>query len=370
MFLLNSVTTVRNLFGSPAHVEWRDRIARGELDGPTMITAGPILDGDPPVWPGSDVVTTPEAARAAVQAQKAAGYDWLKVYNGLSAEVYDAILAEAKVQGMPVGGHVPRAVGIERAIASGQRTIEHLDGYVPFFSDPHVSPEIIAATARAEVWNRPTDRDGAIRAPGRSRIARGNARPRAGVADGAADVGNPKNDFRLQRFTPEMFEGIRKKNEIRRRLVADLAKAGAKLVLGTDTGNPFVVPGFAIHEEIALLAAAGLTPWQILRTATVAPAEMLGTPGAFGAIVPGARADLLLLDGDPLADLTAARSPSVVVARGKGSPARRAPSRDYPALKPARRPLTGRAGPITSAGPGAPPRGPSPDGHAFCARTR
>ncbi len=317
MFLLNGVTTVRNLFGSPEHVTWRDRIARGELDGPTLITAGPILDGDPPVWPGSDVVTTPEGAREAVRKQKAAGYDWLKVYNGLSVEVYEAILAEAKAQGMPVGGHVPRAVGIEKAIASGQRTIEHLDGYVPFFGDPHVSPEITAATGRAETWNCPTlivtERFGRLDDPASLEGSPGLEL----VAPMVREAWKPENDFRLRRFTPEMFEAVRKKNEIRRQLVSDLVAAGAKLVLGTDTGNPFVIPGFAVHEEMTLLAGAGLTPWQILRSATVAPAQLLGTPGGFGVIVPGARADLILLDGDPLADLGAARSPSVIIARGK-----------------------------------------------------
>src|SRR5262245_16378377 len=129
------------------------------------------------------------------------------------------------------------------------------------------------------------------------------------------DQWNPKNDFRLQTFTPEKFEAVRQKNEVRRKLLADLSKAGAKIVVGTDTGNPYVVPGFAGNEELALMVAAGLSREEVLRDATVVPAELLGTPGAFGAVVVGARADLILLDGDPRADLNAARSPSVVIAR-------------------------------------------------------
>src|SRR5678815_877649 len=120
LFPLNGVTVVRDLFGAPAHLRWREAIAKGDMQGPTLVQAGPIMDGDPPTWPGSAVVTTPEAARREVQAQKKAGYDWIKVYNGLSSDVYQAIVAEAKAQGMPVGGHVPKAVGIEAALTSGQ----------------------------------------------------------------------------------------------------------------------------------------------------------------------------------------------------------------------------------------------------------
>jgi hypothetical protein len=95
MFVLNGVTLVRNLTGSPDVLRWRDAIARGELAGPTILTSGPIIDGDPPTWPGSAVVTTAAASRAEVIAQKAAGYDWIKVYSGLPLEAYDAAVDEA-----------------------------------------------------------------------------------------------------------------------------------------------------------------------------------------------------------------------------------------------------------------------------------
>ncbi|MGN6110917.1 MAG: amidohydrolase family protein, partial [Kofleriaceae bacterium] len=123
MYLLNGVTTVRDMFGSPRHLAWREQIESGKLEGPTLLLAGPIVDGDPPTWPGSAVVTTPEAARAAVQAQKRAGYDLIKVYGGLSAAAYEALAAEAKAQNLPFAGHVPTAIGVDKALASGQRSI-------------------------------------------------------------------------------------------------------------------------------------------------------------------------------------------------------------------------------------------------------
>lgn len=316
LFLLNGVTTIRNLAGAPEHVRWRDAIARGELDGPTLLTAGPIIDGAPPTWPGSTIVATADEARAAVRAQKDAGYDWLKVYNGVPAEAYDALLEEAKRMGLPVAGHVPRAVGAEKVIASGQRTIEHLEGYVPFFADPP-GGDLVAATAASGVWNCPTlvvtDRFGKLDDPAQLAGTRGLEL----VSPLVRAQWDPKQDFRFARFTPAMFEDVRAKNVTRRALVRDLQAAGAELVLGTDAGNPYVVPGFAVVDELRLLVDAGLTPWQALRTATAAAGELQGAPGALGVIAAGARADLIVVDKDPLAAVAHAADPAFVVVRGE-----------------------------------------------------
>jgi hypothetical protein len=230
--------------------------------------------------------------------------------------VYQAILTEAKAQGLPVGGHVPKAVGIETAVRSGQRSIEHLDGYVPFRGDIHDDDAIVKATAAQQVWNCPTlivtENFAHMDHPEGLAKTRGLDMVSAAVRASW----DPKNDFRLKTFTPEMFAEGRRRNQIRRALVGKLHRAGARIVLGTDTGNPFVVPGFAVHEELKLLVASGLTPWQALRAATASAAELLGTPKAFGVIAAGARADLLLVDRDPLADIAALADPPVVILRG------------------------------------------------------
>ncbi|HEY5926058.1 MAG TPA: amidohydrolase family protein [Kofleriaceae bacterium] len=317
LYLLNGVTTVRDMFGSPQHLTWRADLASGKRLGPTLFTAGPIVDGDPPVWPMSAIVTTPEAARTIVAEQKKAGYDFIKVYNGLSIEVYDAIVAEAKTQNIPFAGHVPKAVGLDKALASGQRSIEHLDGFLPFTGEPRVSADLVASTAKSGTWNCPT-------LVVTERFARlDNPAGLAGtpglqyVAKTVRDMWDPKRDFRLKSWTAERFAKMRVRNQTAAKLVSDLAKAGAKLVLGTDTGNPYVVPGFAVHDELALLVGAGLTPAQALRMATVAASELVGQPSAFGVIAPGARADLIVVDRDPLRDIGALAQPSLVVVRGK-----------------------------------------------------
>lgn len=317
LYLLNGVTTVRDMFGSPQHLTWRKAIAAGTLDAPTLLAAGPIVDGDPPVWPGSTIATTADAARNAVRDQKQAGYDFIKVYSRLSVEAYDAVVAEAKAQGIAFAGHVPNAVGLDKVLASGQRSIEHLDGYIPLTGTPRTDAATIDATVKSRVWNCPTllvmDRMGHL-----DNLAQLDGV--AGlqyVAAAVREQWNPKNDFRLRSWTPERFANTRANNERARKLVADLSRAGARLVLGTDTGNPYVVPGFAVHDELALLVKAGLTPWQALRMATAAPAELVEQPGSFGVIAPNARADLIIVASDPLRDLGALAQPSIVVVRGK-----------------------------------------------------
>ena len=126
LFLANGVTTVRNMDGRPYILEWRDRIARGEWRGPTIHTAGPILDGDPPLRDDNLAIGTADDAGRAVGDQASAGYDFLKVYTNLSAEGYAAVLEAAEARGLPVAGHVPRGVDVEEFLVSGIRSIEHV----------------------------------------------------------------------------------------------------------------------------------------------------------------------------------------------------------------------------------------------------
>jgi hypothetical protein len=128
LFLVNGVTTVRNMDGRPRILDWKKQIEEGTLTGPAIYTAGPLLDGDPPLRSDNMVVRNAAEARSAVMDQKSAGYDFIKVYTNLSAEAYEAVVATAWEQDMPVAGHVPTAVGLKRAM-SGQASIEHLGDY-------------------------------------------------------------------------------------------------------------------------------------------------------------------------------------------------------------------------------------------------
>ncbi|HKE00502.1 MAG TPA: amidohydrolase family protein [Planctomycetota bacterium] len=342
LFLANGVTTVRNMFGAPVHLDWRRRVAEGELLGPTIVTAGPIVDGKPPVWPGSAVVESADQADAVVAEQKEAGYDFVKVYSKLTKPAYDAILAAAKKRGIPVDGHVPDAVGLDAAFASGQRSFEHLmlygtasasthaasatsppfvlDLYAWSRFDPAKAADAAKRTAAAGVWSCPT-----------LIVMERWVSPEAGAKFLEAPEMRYVSPFlrgfwtqltgkRSSSSNPDLVDAVRRGDAPRQKMTKALRDAGARLILGTDTGNPYVVSGFAVHQELRLLVGAGLTPFEALRAATAAPAEMLGTPAEFGTVAAGARADLVLLDANPLADVANAKAIAGVMARGRWLP--------------------------------------------------
>ncbi len=339
LYLANGVTTIRNMFGSPLHLAWRSRIASGELLGPTLVTAGPIVDGNPPIWPGSTVVETAQEGRETVAAHVEQGYDFVKVYSRLGSDAYDGIVEAAREAGMPFCGHVPTDVGIERVIAAGQRSIEHLDGFAQALEVADAPPvdlrgqlarlwsleaidaggagPIADALADGDVWSCPTlvvmrkfvsaaDADELHRDP----VMRF-------VPPTTRAMWDPTTDFRMRDMDGDDFAAIRRGDAIRRSLVATLRERGARLLLGTDALNPFVVPGFSIHEELALLVDAGLSPFEALAAGTRDAARYLGREDVVGTIAPGRRADLVLVRGNPLEDVGHLRDRVGVMVRGR-----------------------------------------------------
>lgn len=323
LFVAAGVTTVRNMFGGEQHLAWRGELARGTRFGPTLVTASPIIDGDPPVWPGSIVLVNPADADRIVGELKAKGYDFLKPYSQLTREAYDALVAAGKKHGLPLGGHTPSAAGLAHVLASGQRTIEHLDGWLiallpdaarpagaappglrellPRIDEARI-PALVQQTIAAGAWNCPTlivlDRMAALEdLP----AARARARWLPYVSPFVTARWDPKADFRLRSKTAEDFAAMRKANIVRGKIAAALVAAGAPVLVGTDAGNPFVIPGESLHDELELLVAAGASRARVLRAATAGAAEHLGQRGTLGVVAPGARADLLLVDADPLA---------------------------------------------------------------------
>jgi imidazolonepropionase-like amidohydrolase len=321
LFLAAGVTTIRNMWGIPQHVAWRTQIARGERLGPTIVTAGDLIDGAPPDWPGSVVLTDPDAADRLVAAQKAAGYDFLKSVARLSPAAYRALAAAGERHGMPLAGHVTVSVGLDGALAARQRSIEHVDGYLDALVPPGVAlpsiddeparsravvaaldparlPGLIERTIAAGTWNCATlivyDRlpelSGAALAPRVAWLAEVPAARRARWL----------HSFAATRTDSEAAAAYRALTAETGKVVAALAAAGAPLLIGTDSGVPFVIPGEALHDEIELMVAAGVPRPQVLRAATAGAWRYLGQPREAGIVEAGARADLLLVASDPL----------------------------------------------------------------------
>jgi hypothetical protein len=343
MFIANGVGGVRIMWGLPRHLEWRARVELGEQLGPRLLIAGPIVEGVPPQQMASVVdtvgrrlVKTHAEGVAEVRRQKAAGFDYIKVYNNVPLEAYDALVAEAGRLRMPVIGHVPFAVGIDGALAARQTSIEHLRGYIeklvpanaPIqpgidfrsrtlaweYVDVSRVPELVRSTRAAGVFQCPTLSTSIYHAPTHV-IERYLATAEAEYLDPAT-----RESFRhrqrvpwLSNFSEADFVRATRANDKQAALVRAMHAAGVPLLAGTDT-NTF---GFALHRELEALVEAGLTPRAALQTATINPARFAGLENEVGRVAVGYSADLILLDANPLEDIRNTRRINAVVLRGQ-----------------------------------------------------
>ena len=331
LYVANGVTTVRGMLGHPSHLEMRKRIEDGSVLGPKLYVAGPALSGQS--------ATSVDIARQMVRDQKAAGYDHLKIQEGLSREVYDAIVATANEVRIPFAGHVPNDVGVHRAIEARQVSIDHLDNYVegieaddsplkdadpqrrgrelPFHLDERKIEPLAKKTRDAGIWMVPTmalwEVFNSTDTP-ESLAARPEMKymPKSMVDQWAA-----AKQKMLASVDPK---GGARILEVRKKILRALYDAGAPIAFGTDSPQIFSVPGFSIHREAPIMVACGMKPYDVLRSLTRNVAEYFGTLSDSGTVQPGKRADLVLLESDPLKDVGALSRRAGVFVRGRWLP--------------------------------------------------
>lgn len=330
LFVANGVTTVRDMwgtdgvqlgFGFPDQLELRERISQGQLLGPTLYIAGPVMEGEPATMPFMSISRTPAEAASAVAEQKKQGYDFIKVYDNLTPEVYAAILEAAREHDLPVIGHVPWQVGLDAALAGGQQSIEHLTGYIDPDRAEFLIPEDRLAeyarlTAVAGVWNCPTLSVYPLLSP---TISLADLEEQPGMAYVAPRFRFVWRVFRRQMQQSVVYEGSDygpRMTMMNQRMTKLLHDNGAPLILGTDAGNPYLTPGFSLHQELELMVAAGLTPYEALRAGTINAAASLGKEDEFGSLSVGQRADAILLEANPLEDVRNASRRAGVMLRG------------------------------------------------------
>ena len=331
LYAANGVTTVRGMQGREGHVELRGQLARHEVLGPRFITSGPALSGN--------AVDGPEAARQFVLEQADAGYDFIKLLRGLSVAEFDAAVQAAAEAGTHVAGHVSDDVGVARALAARQATIDHLDGFPQYLLSPEVNqPAIdpgfygvnildridedrIAQLAReardAGVWIVPTNTmiaNVALPSPSAEELG---ARPQMAYLPPALVQGWVESkQRRVGPINQRPGDGERLV-DLRNRIVKALHDEGVGLLLGSDAPQTFNVPGFSLQRELSAMVDAGLSPYEALRMGTVAPAEFFEAEDEFGRIAAGLAADLVLVAGNPLEDVGAAARPLGVMVRGR-----------------------------------------------------
>ncbi len=321
LYLANGVTTVRVMAGYPELLALRDAITRGEVLGPRLIVTTPMFDGPKPIWPAplSRPIPSPEAARTAVQEAKNDGYDMIKVYTLLRRDAYDAIMEEAKKVNLKVVGHVPMAVGQEHVLESGQDEITHVEEYWRFTRNygDEVVANFTAMTVKSGVWFSPTV-----------------TTYRDQMSDAETVMNRPENryldplilDFWATRVPPSSDNENAKARRTQRmevlggfmrRLVKSMYDAGVPLMTGTDALNPMAVPGFSMHRELAEFVSIGIPNHEALRAATVKPAEFMEETEEWGTVATGRRADLVLLNANPLEDISNTKRIEGVMIRGR-----------------------------------------------------
>jgi imidazolonepropionase-like amidohydrolase len=202
-------------------------------------------------------------------------------------------MAASRSRGLSAVGHVPTAVPVLHALEAGQRSIEHLTGY----------DRAVSRQGRTGTWGW-VDAD----------VSRFASLAQATAQTGAWNCPTLAIFVELAKQHPPAERPAIIAN--RRRFVLELSRHGAPLIAGTDSGIDIVSPGISIHDELAELVAAGLSPYQALRAATADAGRFLERPG-LGTITVGAPADLMLLEGNPLADIAHARRLAGIVLRGE-----------------------------------------------------
>jgi imidazolonepropionase-like amidohydrolase len=354
LLVANGITTVRDMGGKVELLkELRAEVNDGRRAGPQIFFTGPYLDGNPPSFQPSIVVQNAAEGTAAVQKLKREGVDFIKVQSRLLADPYYAIAREAKSQEIRFVGHVPDSITAAAASDAGQASIEHLTGVLLDCStreqelrQRQLQPVALhreQALARERVWNKDLlDSFSPQLAESLARKFQVNQTWQVptlpmlihlGFVTPETDLGSdPRLKYvpvkvrqfweqgRKEQLEHHNAEDFAQRGESIRRLLEVVGKmntAGVPIIAGTDSAAPNVFPGSSLHEDLAYLVQAGLTPMQALQAATTKPAEFLHRSGEQGSLETGKRADLLLLDANPLEDIHNTQKIRAVILKGR-----------------------------------------------------
>lgn len=313
LYLSQGLTTIRGMLGDPAHLELRDQAESSDFLSPRILTSGPSFNGNS--------ATDPETSRQMVRDQAEAGYDLLKLHPGITLENFNALADEANEQGIEFSGHISEGIGLERSLESGQKTIEHFDKYMEFLTGdvekesasviyfgyeetPRVDLSLIEEAAKltneADAWVVPTNT--LLENVFNPELTVEEMQNWPGMEYLSDDLVNGWINFvRSNRNNPDYNEDQAERFlDIRKQLTLALHEHGDRLLLGADAPQIFNPPGFAAHRELGVLVEYGLSPYEALQTGTVNVGRYIGEENSVGKVAEGYRADLILLDTNPL----------------------------------------------------------------------
>lgn len=330
MYLANGVLRIRSMLGHESHLALKARVESGEIKGPRMFISGPSLNGTS--------VTDPETGRQMVRVQKAAGYDHLKLHPGLDDPKFLAIADEAKKEGIYYGGHVSMDVGLVTSLTNGYRSVEHIDGYLeamvtdkakldptksgPFNMlaigdvDMSLLPGLIDLTLEKKAYIAPT-MTLFERYFGYQPAYELRQQPEMFYLPGqlVTQWFNTKTQLESSGVLAEAK--VKPYLEFRQKLFLELHQAGVPMIMSSDSPQVFNVPGFSIHREIESMSNAGMSNYEILKTGSVNCAEYFEQGGEWGVLKPGAAAEFVMVQKNPLEDLTTMQKPQAIMIGGE-----------------------------------------------------
>ena len=340
-YLAWGVTTVRDLHSSTdSGVALRSELNLGSVSGPRMFTAGAMIDGVPTTYANATGVSTPDQARRAVDQHAVAGVDYLKIYTKITPNLLRSLLDEAEKLRLPVAAHLGKTDAVTAARA-GVISIEHMAGVVqaatgdPAYGAAH-NTFLAGWTAEEKGWA--TLDSGAV-----ARTARTLAQtkvtivPTLVVHDMLSRLDNPilltrpgmedvPENAQSVRSVPSLlqrtgwraadFDAFRRSRRRQDQFVREYKRAGGAIAAGSDAANQLLIPGYSLHEEMALLVAAGLTPLEAITAATRRGAQLLHAD-SLGMVAPGKVADLVILNTNPENNIVATRNIAMVMIRGR-----------------------------------------------------
>jgi imidazolonepropionase-like amidohydrolase len=313
-YLSHGVTGVRVMSGAPDILAFRNS---SHGPAPRMLVASPMLAGSPAMMPAPVMIplATPGEAVAAVNAYADAGYDFIKIRESVTPEVLAAIVDTANTRHLDVDGHLPHAVA--DPFVTGQRGVAHVDELSLRVRDINRDPADIAhrlhachcyvtTTLTVEQGAAAQLRDyDAMAARPEGRFVYPLMRQAMWVRE--------RNSYLLEHQDPAFFEHLLETDKV---MVRALAREGVPIMAGTDAMIPMVIPGDSLHDELALLVSAGLSPYDAIRAATRTPSEIFARFHDLGVVAPARAANLILVSGNPLRSVTVLRRPEAVIVEG------------------------------------------------------
>ncbi|RIJ42536.1 amidohydrolase family protein [Pontibacter oryzae] len=333
-FLKYGITGVRVMAGSEGVLAWRDSISMDLMSGPNLFIASPLYDGNPPLWADNHsgpVLENISQVERLVKAHQQKGYNEIKVYNRLPAEVYLEILRAADAAGMRVSGHIPYTLTSNDFGDPRHTSIEHLDGFIQFATSQ--SPAMEQGKEESARMSLYPYYDKAKLAPYSNRIKQNKVWlcPTLSLYGNfnSAEVHEELNEVKHLAPTnglmgwwlslPEQVgESFKVKFDFNRQVLQDHFLDYADHILaGTDSPNPYNLPGLALHHELQHLTEAGFSNAAVLKIATYNAANYLGVLDMHGTVAIGKYANLLLLDGNPLVDIQNTKKIHQVLVKGQ-----------------------------------------------------